>query len=190
MKIIETVKAALPVSHLEQISRLCAKEDYWMAWTHKPFSIKEWTYASDGSCIARIPRVKGYEKISGMDYPANLNQFPWDHAAGFEFVPVRQPALEEFDTCDYCEGTGLWENQVCVECRGMEVDIDTIDPDKALRIGSHRLSLNYAYKLNLYFSGFKICPDVCEKTGAYRWMFDHGCGYVMPLSEQKRRSVS
>lgn len=71
----------------------------------KPFSRGEWTYATDGRILIRVPRVDGYDEDKG---PKNVEQM-FNEAEFMRGVTVWQP-LPEFKLvvkeCDWCKGKG------------------------------------------------------------------------------------
>lgn len=71
----------------------------------KPFSRGEWTYATDGKIIIRVPRVEGYDEDKG---PKNVEQM-FNQAEFMRAVTVWQPLPPfklETKECDWCKGKG------------------------------------------------------------------------------------
>lgn len=71
----------------------------------KPFSRGEWTYATDGVIIIRVPRVAGYDEDNG---PKNLEEM-FSEASGRDVTLWQQlPAFElKYSHCAWCDGKGM-----------------------------------------------------------------------------------
>jgi hypothetical protein len=83
--------------------RFC-NPDAEMRGINRPFSRGEWTYATDGRIIIRVPRVDGYDEDRG---PKNAERM-FDEAKSRE-ITVWQPLPEytlEIKACDWCGGKG------------------------------------------------------------------------------------
>jgi hypothetical protein len=79
-----------------------------------PFSWDEWTGATDGYAIVRVPRIKGID--DPPHFPVEVLILPWEPTQIGEWVdlpkydpPIRLPCLS-------CEGSG--QVRLCPECAG------------------------------------------------------------------------
>ena len=78
---------------------------------HKPTTIGDFTYASNGSVMARVPRI---DSIPNNTDAAHINFeaiIPPDN--GLAYVRVELPPEPIWPTCERCEGDGK-----CQECKG------------------------------------------------------------------------
>jgi len=77
----------------------------------KPFNIGNYTFASDGCSLVRVPRLYYYDKNSPQDFSSII--FP-DYKTIDSWVTL--PELELCKKCPMCEGKGVVER--CRECNG------------------------------------------------------------------------
>lgn len=97
----------------------------------KPFSRGEWTYATDGRIMIRVPRVDGYDEDKGPKDVADMFQqavsredFPvWQPLPDFKLVHKHCPACNGYGWQVYCPEVG---NPYCYgfgeddKCRGYD----------------------------------------------------------------------
>jgi hypothetical protein len=99
---------------LEEMQRFCSS-DVTRPQIHTPFTGGEWTYATDGRILIRVPAIPG----------ARTDHFPKDYDKvvpdGFgmeavEFPPGWNEFFEERVVCGDCEGSGRMK--YCESCVG------------------------------------------------------------------------
>lgn len=155
-----------------------------------PFRIGEWTYATDGRVLLRVP---------ASDYPAeekekapkvNKTDFGlcWNHdELSNEFWQPLPPVeiLTEEVRCEQCGGTGLdecphcYHESDCLECHSKGM-ITRQTPNDVM-VGQFRFASHYILKIReLTNIQIWLNPSAdCHKVASLR--FDGGCGYLMPM---------
>ena len=154
----------------------------------RPFSLEEWTYATDGRILIRVPRrvdVPEYEespKSAASIIPTEsrpLVSLP-------EFVEYDFEALEREKDCGLCEGGGsvacetCGHEEDCNNCNGKGIVNAAPKPDKVVIDG--------VYFNQLYLTLIKRLPNVrlgvsLVADGPARIEFDDGEGALMPMKK-------
>jgi len=80
----------------------------------RPWSAGDWTFATDGRILVRVPRINTEDKYK----PLKLEAFKFGHDAVPEEAWVDGVVVDEVDMvdCKRCNGKGGWYN--CTECDG------------------------------------------------------------------------
>lgn len=146
---------------LDDLMPFCSKDETRGPIT-KPLCDGEWTYATDGRIIARVPG--GLVEGAQIPLAANwgkllascreITQPPVDRALG-HFWPFPQPSPEpapDWRTCFFCEGKG------CEEC-DMEGKENFAKPhyDALFRSVYNVAFLNRLWRLHLKLPGGFVC---------------------------------
>jgi len=76
-----------------------------------PFTEGDYTYATNGHIIVRVPKMDAVTKKAMI----NPTVVPWDHAILTEWKPIEDYPLPEKVVCPDCEGL---KKIVCPECDG------------------------------------------------------------------------
>jgi hypothetical protein len=152
----------------------------------RPFSIGEWTYATDGRIMVRVSRredVPEYDSSpkSAPDLFIGTVR-PWRELPDFEAYPL--DALEREKDCERCNGDG-WvtcascgNSERCSECDGDGI-IDEAPEQKGVMIDGTPLG-------QLYLTLIKALPNArigvaLHSTHPAHFIFDGGEGILMPL---------
>ncbi|MCP3177282.1 hypothetical protein MJO47_09245 [Desulfuromonas sp. KJ2020] len=175
----------------------------------QPFSIGEFTYATDGRVMIRVVKE---ESVESIENPVDVTKIPWDHSELDDWHPLPNYNLEDLpqekckecrghlrtSECPECSGDGFVEFENTYNC--YSVDCQTCDgfgdvPDHEGDIcevcsgtGIH-LRIPIAWGAShitvLYLEKIKKLPNVkMSKFGdglePFRFIFDGGVGLVMP----------
>lgn len=155
-----------------------------------PFSIEDFTYATNGKIAVRVPLIEGIEKANQETNPMNIcemfNDINWDFER-INLSPIVIPPSEAINDdcmcdngiigghdcptcfcerpCEYCEGTG-----VVRIIKSQTVNIGKVPFD--------------SYYLEMIM-GLKnpMIPTDTKQSKAMPFVFDGGCGILMPLRE-------
>lgn len=148
-------------------------------WSLKPFSIGEWTYATCGRVLVRVPRRD--------DIPENPDANPqvstlFDTAPPTEFMPAPAIVMPDADQeeCHACDGRGTEHDCPscqcqCVGCGG--TGIEQPWHDVSFEIGEGDFGGKYVAKLR-DLPGLKF--GKATKELPMRFAFDGGEGLLMP----------
>lgn len=151
-----------------------------------PFSIGEWTYATDGRILIRVPRREDVPENPSAPQKATT-LIPTDVGP---FVPL--PEFEEYPLhlldnekeCQACEGHGYiacptcGNEERCEVCYGSGM-LDNAPPYVAVQIGEHHFSNHYLTLLK-GLPNVKIAVNEKEESPA-AFQFDGGAGCLMPM---------
>ena len=147
-----------------------------------PWSDGEYSYATNGHIIVRVPRVAS---IKEREWPRVDNLFPYDNPpAWFSVSDIKLPEVQTAD-CSTCNGDGIIEHDDCLDCGGHDcVDCGgtgTIVAIQPVLIG------NSYFKLALLsilgdLPNCKIGPAT-EPLKQAPFQFDGGDGLIMPMRE-------
>ena len=93
-----------------------------------PFNYGEYTYFTDGTVMARIPKQKGHPELPDEkkeNYHNAINRF-FSSFNDTEFSPLPDVPEITKETCRECNGSGKYTKQTCPECDGYgEVEAET-----------------------------------------------------------------
>lgn len=158
-------------------------------WLLNPYSLGDWTYATDGRLIVRVPRR--------LEVPENPKAHPRSAEMFNEIVapelievpPVVIPIVAEEDDrddCEACDGRGTVHN--CPSCHCTCRDCDGSGYENPLLklsfgIGANAFSGKYIARIR-GLPGLKISLPDAEKP--MRFAFDGGDGILMPLRGTKQ----
>jgi hypothetical protein len=155
------------------------------SWTEKPFSCGDFSYATNGHIMVRVPRRSDVPeaKVKGRwDVPFRL-----DLRSGMQFVPLRfdLPEAPQTGRCPDCAGDGRFDNGMlefeCELCRGK----GWIDSEAWMStdIGVASFNLSYVRRM-AELPG--ICVALPHLSDQWReplqFTFDGGIGSLMPLT--------
>ena len=104
----------------EELKKFCADEDDCRYYTHEPFSRGDYTYATEGHLIVRVPRLDLVETDRSREATKRLGEkverMFADRNKAAELLPIPAVDLLPITTCGDCGGTG--KNAECPECDG------------------------------------------------------------------------
>ena len=172
-----------------------------------PFSRGDYTYATDGRMIVRVPRLKDMPE---RDNAPKADHLGWNHSELSDWTNPPKIDLSGTEKCSLCKGSG--KATVCPECDGegevvaetamneYEVTCKTCEGDGATAGGKDMCSscdgtglyidnpVKYGsrYIGGLLLAKMSILPDLQFShyggiEDAVRFIFDGGEGLVMPF---------
>jgi hypothetical protein len=166
------------------LKTFCARDRWGITDLTRPFSRGEWTYATDGKIIVRVPRVAEVTEFDAAPHEEPI----WPKETPQSFVPVLVSELPkpEFERCVVCCGRGKEHDCqdcecTCEECEGS----GQIEVDGAVSVGPGKLTEGHA-KAIMALPGAEVAP-VAE--GMMQFRFSGGEGVVMLLTKHCRLPV-
>jgi hypothetical protein len=150
---------------------------------HKPFSLGELTYATNGRIIVRVPRRADVPEI---EHPPNAERvFPKPPATAFRPVGKVDLPPESIDDCKLCDARGTRHD--CPDCSCECEDCDgkgTVsgDVETSLSIGGVPFGLQFV-RLIVALPALEIAfPVKPGKDSPLEFRFTGGDGLIMPRS--------
>ena len=157
------------------LQKFCASpDDCYHNNMSKPYSRGDYTYATNGHVLIRVPRINRIPEIPKA--PSADKLWPVSKLTDYEIPAFSTPA---FRPCPYCEGEGKWGNGVtCDECEGEKQLPDV----KAIDVGPACYSDHYLTLIK-ELPELKFYP---QKTDEYTYppayfTFNGGEGLLMPI---------
>ena len=97
------------------LSLFCASEQFGRTNLTTPFSRGNWTYATDGKVMVRIPRRADIPERGDAPHVERI----WPKEVPLQFVPVVPTRLpeREYVQCDMCDGRGSRHDCPDCQCR-------------------------------------------------------------------------
>lgn len=163
-------------------------DKYCSADTHrvnisKPFSRGEWTYATDGHILVRIPRDQNVPEIKDAPeveriVPSNIYLLTFREL----HLPVLPPYEEKKQACEDCDGRGSEHdcpdcNCQCENCDGSGEEM--VNPRLYVAIDGIPYDLKYLHWLRELPNITVADPATKESPCPFR--FDGGEGLIMPV---------
>lgn len=155
-----------------------------------PFSKGEWTYASDGHCSIRVPRVAGMDGHPKAPDAEKIYTRAFVERATFTPVPPADLPTEGFVDCEYCDGRG-YEHECpdctceCGWCDGKSRESDYVGSGSPFRGVYVGLSV---IKLVWLLPGLKVI-DAPIAGMPIPFIFDGGQGVMMPMLGAPRKKT-
>jgi hypothetical protein len=147
-----------------------------------PFSQGDYTYATDGVVIVRVPSIA---EIEAREVPNNVGKLFANADMSQDFRLLRYVALPTPPTeeCDECHGRGTLHdcpscNCVCEECSGR----GKTEKDMSMYIGTQLIAVRAARKL-MTLPNVRV-PSEMDAKQPIPFKFDGGDGLFMALSRQ------
>ena len=147
----------------KQLQQFCSKSRYEER-KHTPFSVGEFSYATNGYLMVRIPRL---DDVPERDDALNLDRVAPSFATEIAlWLPVPFIAPIAYISCEVCGISG--KAYQCPECEGD----GSVDPDTKFNSynpvdcktceGNRQISREEINSLNNYFGDIEIIEEVCE----------------------------
>lgn len=143
---------------------------------HHPFTREEWTYATNGRIIIRVPRVEGVATVP-VQAEAVFTEISSQEVAIPESIP--DPTISE---CPKCRGTGVivcltCESECsCKKCQGA----GRLTEDPPVLIGNQRLRADHL-RLISRLPGVKLLLNIQPGENC-AFTFEGGEGRMSPVS--------
>lgn len=160
----------------------CSRDSFRSASIGEPFSREEWTYATNGHVMLRLPRRDDVPERA--DAPVAEKVWPTTPEPVFRAPKVSILPIPKEVECNACEGRGTKHDCpdcacVCKTCGGTGHVSD--DAKSAVRIGEIDIATRYA-RLLMTLPGLLI-SDPPKDAYVFQFRFDGGEGILMPLRE-------
>ncbi len=167
----------------EDLQRFCSDDDYRKDAVGVPWSEGDWTYATDGRLLLRVPRLPDVPENEKAPKNIDKNIFDLNPITGnWQKIPSPLPAFGDGEKCDECKGSGQHECRCgdqhdCGKCEG-----SGSLPSKsiAVEIGCHHVAHIYLHKIR-DIPGIEICQSATSKAYALGLRFDGGDGRLMGM---------
>lgn len=189
-----------PIS-LELLQTFCGTDEIRIVLT-KPFSDEQWTYASDGRVLVRVPKM-GHPANDGSIVNlaamlANVQEIFSSEIDDGNFMELpKEPEERWGEECECCDGTGKTRNSVCEYCGCVQENIFDTERDcdgcydgrkfggLAIDFGTQKLNPVYLLKLaklpNVRAACAKDLSDLSSNKSAVTFVFDGGDGRLMGM---------
>lgn len=166
---------------VEDLKRFCAnsKESYRQSIT-RPFSQGDWTYATDGRVLIRVPRLDEVPEYD--DSPCDVQKRIFDEQPITGWWMILPPDLPELLPAYKCAFCGDEPKPDCVECDGEGFIEHSAIP---VKVGKHAVSHIYLHKLKT-LPGVQICESAKGELNGLGVRFDGGEGRQMPMRQSGR----
>lgn len=150
--------------------------DTWRTYLHEPFSRDEYTYATNGHIIVRVPRVAEIGEVPRILAPEKI--FAPLPADGWRTLRVALPPAAPPKECGACYDG--YEHDCpgctceCYECKGTGLD----EPNLSTEIGGVIFDLKYI-RMIAELPGVEIYVTDGKSPTFFR--FEGGDGALMPM---------
>ena len=152
----------------DDLMKFCGGKNQVMLAT--PFSIGEFTYATNGHILVRVPRLADIPERTDAPPPAKVEEV-FNHYKG-DYQPIPAVGPIKTKSCPVCKGTG--KVQTCPECDGTGKIVKTESVDAAGR--------KYDKKYLLMLKKLPGCKlAVGKELDPAHFIFDDGDGVIMPM---------
>lgn len=151
----------------------------------RPFSFGDFTYATNGHVMVRLPRisdVKEIEKSGTWDKPLDCHAGADFRAADDFLLPALKPSEEE--QCSVCDGRGYIHDCpdcecICSMCDGKGFEI--AEKRTSTTLCGASCSLRYV-RMILDLPGIEISGNPSANGSPIPFRFEGGIGALMPLN--------
>lgn len=152
----------------------------------QPFSRGDFTFATNGALIVRVPRLEDVgeeggvdiEKINGTVAVSGREPFQIDDIEKWEAAP-KFPTVSYKEVCEDCYEAGRVKD-TCGTCSGLGV-LTAWDFDcTAVKIGHRHFGPKLLFTL-LRLPNLEFAPAIGAPEEPINFRFDGGCGVLMPL---------
>ena len=158
--------------------------DTWRTYLHEPFSSGEYTYATDGHIIVRVPRVAAIGEVPRTPNPEKI--FAPMPADGWRTLRVALPPVAPPKECGSCYDG--FEHDCpdctfeCYECKGTGFVVAKVSNE----IGGVIFDLKYI-RMIAELPGVEIVITDGKSPAFFR--FEGGDGVLMPMSSEFENHV-
>jgi hypothetical protein len=165
-------------------------------WMLRPFSIGDFTYATNGHILARVPRRPDVADLEPLPFKISIDTVlgDWEHA-NFGRLRLQLPrAPETFGRCSKCAGIGSFdwgdEWRDCEACGGYGTQ--DVDLRFSTMIAGFHFNLSYIRRIvalpDVTFALTASTADaVTFKPMLFR--FSEGVGAIIPMRQASTHSV-
>lgn len=177
------------------LKSFCGREES-RPYMSLPFSVGEWTYATNGHICIRIPRVPEIGECTEEKLPiAAVKLFDALPSDGFVPLPPIKIEHEEWEECPECDGRG--HDHDCPSCQCVCDDCDGTGVPKEGHGTS--VGVNDVIFHGIYVAKLQKLPNVAitkpllevsytSVKGVF-FRFDGGEGILMPMTRKSEKHI-
>lgn len=174
------------------LQRFCSKEE-WRHFLQKPFSRNQFTFATNGHILVRVPRLDDVPEVPEAPDVEKILPKNFHEVKIRPMVSGTLPKVQiKVEQCDVCDGIGH-EHKCpdcscdCESCEGTgEIRISS-DDKASVSIGDAVFSLSYIRELQLLPDVH--VPENPHKTNPMPFKFNGGIGIIAPMSRKQRNHL-
>ena len=163
------------------LTKFCSDADSYMSdKTGKPWTRGDWTYATNGHVIVRLPAIAEFP--DNKEAP-NASSLQWSTVVtDDQWMKADQIKLEQ-DDCEACHG-GQEPVHDCPHCacECESCDNGKVFDNPSVKVGSKTVQSKYLALLQS-LPGILFAPDATSKEQVIPFKFDGGEGLLMPLRD-------
>ena len=170
--------------NLEQLKTFCGIEKTRPKLLD-PFSIGEFSFASDGRILVRVPKIESVALAADENFAKQVGRvFSQPHNPNTVAFPTEIPAFDGANVCQHCKGTGVCDCKKCGRtyggggcdacCGGLFNEIP-----QGVPFGNQIVSNFYLLKLK-DLPGIQLFNGV-DETSCMHFVFEGGEGKLMPI---------
>lgn len=166
------------------LQQFCAKEDLTKEYLRRPVSVGDYTYATNGHIMVRVPRRPEVEEAPA-NTPKKLDTpFPSPLPRAWRPVGTTPIPVDVMGPCDDCSGRGLMHACPSCQCACPTCDGSGLAPQPAsCNIAEWVVDLRYA-RLIQALPGAEVATEPYEAGKPIVFRFAGGVGVVMPLTRR------
>ncbi len=176
-----TCRAQQPVENVTMIDlKPFCSTDEMRPYLHQPWSVGDYTYATNGHIIVRVPRRSDVPENpqAPNNAPRLFATFPQAGFRALHVVPLPAPKEKK---CLHCNGRGHEHDCpdcecVCENCNG--TGNVNVDAKIAVNIGTFPAALRYA-RILIGLPNIEVAVDVSHPMDPLPFKFDGGDGLLM-----------
>lgn len=167
------------------LQKFAMKSGSLCEYLERPFSIGDYSYATNGHIMVRLPRRADIPEIDGAPKVFNVNA-PLEHNATASYAtpePFEVTAADKRE-CFACNGSGKEHNCPDCECECPDCDgTGAYRPNQSISVHGTPVAVNYILMV-LALPGAQIAAPR-DKEAPIPFRFNGGIGAVMPLREKR-----
>lgn len=167
------------------LKKFCGTE-WSRKYFHEPFSRGEYTYATNGHIMVRVPRVAKIGEVPRTPNPDRI--FAPMPADGWRPLRGELPPIAPTEECSYCYGSGFLDEDEgdcgldCLECDGTGL----VEPKVSTEIGGVIFDMKYI-RMIAELPGVEIVITDGKSPSFFR--FEGGDGALMPMRSEFENHV-
>ena len=167
-----------------ELKQFCS-DDPFRPYLHEPFTVDDFTYATNGHILVRVPKIDGVGPLK-RDDPLNVEgTLKWHWKEGTEFYPcnLQIPAIEDSGVCPHCDGRGKEHNCPDCDCECSACDGTGKGHKKiSAKVGGVDFDVYYRRQIaGLPGAEISHTADAGKNPVPMMFRFDGGVGSLMPL---------
>jgi hypothetical protein len=165
--------------NVADLQKFCADERDAQYHLHRPFSRREWTWATNGKLMLRVPRIEEVAEDAAAPDVVHVFEQYRDDAQMRPPKFNRLPDPSDLVECNVCHGRGTLHDCPDCQCECGNCDDGMVEENQSVSVAGLPFDARYV-RLLLTLPGLlvEIYP-ISDRPMSFR--FDGGCGLVNPL---------